>query len=487
MPTHGLVPGRTTARLTSPPRMQAHSSSQSHDREHSNAIGSRGHPAHDGPRDLNLADDFVHRFPYDQDEAHSCLDETQSYLDEEHSFLDDSVGSSPTASSSVSSGRDDEDNRRTVERFAYYYMSRDQVHARRSEAVSCVSFIDCRRRQDVEHQRRLRASSSLDDEEEDIDTKSRVWQLPLVRRRHFETLDRLPVNLAKKTLLARLEEADGEPRNKRVAAAVEVLAAEWKLWNESDESLSSPASALRQATGRWEALTRADFPGSVGRNKNSKAYTYTLGRMSFGLFSPGDVVLSVERCTATCRPLDLFERPLSVPDSFAHLPRSQMRSYNIEVRFVVTDDRAPGLAGTITTYGYCVAGANRAPDASHRLDVWFVAGDLRPDKFDSRSDADKWAALFGTEATQSRQKRSLVTRASLWFVSVALGIQLAPVEPEGVQCYTVARPISGHVDVLFTDGDLRITRGNRSSLVVMRRLGSGNNIMLQNASWQHSY
>lgn len=473
-----LQSGRTSPRRTT--------TSLSHDREHRHPLGSREHStdADAVSSDVNPADDFVHRFPYDQHEEIPYRDDGHSYGDDDHPYLDDSVGSSPTGSSSLSSARSDEDNQHTVERFAYYYMSRDEVHARRSEAVSCVSFIDCRRRPDIEQQRRLRASSSLDDEE-DLDTKSRVLQLPLVRRRHFDTLDRLPLKLAKKTLLARLEEADGEPRNKRVAAAVEVLAAEWRLWKESDESLSSPAGALRQATGRWEALTRADFPGSVGRNENSKAYTYTLGRMSFGLFSPSDVILSVEGCTATCRPLDLFERPLSVPDAFAHLPRSHMRSYNIEVRFVVTDDRAPGLAGTITTYGYCVAAANRAPDAAHRLDVWFVAGDLRPDKFESRADADKWAALFGAEASQSRHKRSLVTRASLWFVSVALGIQLAPVEPEGVQCYTVARPISGHVDVLFTDGDLRITRGNRNSLVVMRRLGSGNNSMLHKPCLQH--
>mmetsp|Transcript_8867 Transcript_8867/g.28104 ORF Transcript_8867/g.28104 Transcript_8867/m.28104 type:complete len:415 (+) Transcript_8867:268-1512(+) len=332
---------------------------------------------------------------------------------------------------------------------------------RRFEAVSCGLF-DCRRAEVVEA-RRARSSSSVDDEEE------ACRQLPLRRREKFaeqrDALDRLPTRLAKRALLERLDEAEGEPRAVGVVEAVRQLATECRLWDEP----SSAAAALRAATGSWRAVTRADFPGSVGRDSSTGAYAYTLGRMSFGLFSPSDVVLAVDDCRAVCRPLDLFERPLAVPDALRAAPRREMRGYNIEVAFTVLDARARGLSGTMTTYGYCVAGANKAPDADHRLDVWFVAGDLRPDALETAAQRDAWAALFGRQAQTARDNRSLVTRATLWFVSVALGISLAPVRPEGVQSYTVARPVTGHVDVLFADDDLRVTRGNRNSLVVMRR------------------
>ena len=66
-------------------------------------------------------------------------------------------------------------------------------------------------------------------------------------------------------------------------------------------------------------------------------------------------------------------------------------------------------------------------------------------------------------------RRSVGSRLGLWFASVALGIDLEPPEPRGVQRYTVARPVVGYVDVLYADADLRVTRGNRGSLVVTRR------------------
>ena len=46
---------------------------------------------------------------------------------------------------------------------------------------------------------------------------------------------------------------------------------------------------------------------------------------------------------------------------------------------------------------------------------------------------------------------------------------LPPAEPDGVQRYTVAKPVLGYVDVLYADADLRVTRGNRGSLVVSRK------------------
>lgn len=388
------------------------------------------------------------------------------YVQEEDRVSSPSSSSREEESSSCEEAWTDEDD--DVVREHYVVCDRYSLSSRRRhESVSCG--FDCWKDQ----QGRRRASSSLDDEDNEYCSSSST---ALMRRGRLEreSLDRLPVRLAKKNLLVTLQGAEGEPRDSNVIDAVKVLATECRLlWAPSEEHAASVA--LRHATGSWEALTRADFPGSVGRDGEN--YTYTLGRMSFGLFSPGDVVVSVDSCVATCRHLDVFERQkVVVPESIdRQQKRSELRSYNIQVRFTVKDERASGLTGTINTYGYCVGSRQRAPDALHRLDVWFVAGDLRPDDFNNDEEKSKWADLFGREAQTAREKRSLVTRATLWFVSVALGIQLEPVQPEGVQRYTVARPITGHVDVLFTDDDLRVTRGNRNSLVIMRRRDNDNN------------
>lgn len=288
---------------------------------------------------------------------------------------------------------------------------------------------------------------------------------PVLRRRaRGRALDRLPVKMAKRALLDALDACDGEPRDARVVQAAATLAAEARV-------LEDQQDALRQATGTWRALTRADFPGSVGQRDG--AYAYTLGRMSFGLFAPGEVVITVDDSHVIVK--HVSSRP-HLPEALAKKisDKSEVRSYNIEVRFTVDDERAKGLRGTITTYGYCVESPHHADDAAHRLDVWFAAGDLCPD-FSccegnaDRAAADVWAGLFGRDADDSTKRRGIVGRATLWLLRVALGIELAPVKPEGVQCYTVARPITGHVDVMYSDDDLRVTRGNRNSLVVMRR------------------
>mmetsp|Transcript_5706 Transcript_5706/g.23719 ORF Transcript_5706/g.23719 Transcript_5706/m.23719 type:complete len:258 (-) Transcript_5706:418-1191(-) len=227
---------------------------------------------------------------------------------------------------------------------------------------------------------------------------------------------------------------------------------------------------MRQAVGRWRALTRAHFPGTLGKRPGSASYAYTLGRVSFGLFAPGDLVIAVDECHNIVRPLDLFERAAFVPDG---VRRDAVRKYHIKVDFTVLDHpKAGGLRGTITTYGYCAPSEKKADDASHRLDCWFVGGDLAPYDAAAMTHDEKraWADLFGREAKEDERRRTFVSRVGLWFVSVALGINLNPVNPaEGRQSYTVGRPVVGHVDVLYVDENLRVTRGNRNTLVVLQR------------------
>mmetsp|Transcript_13731 Transcript_13731/g.41535 ORF Transcript_13731/g.41535 Transcript_13731/m.41535 type:complete len:442 (-) Transcript_13731:303-1628(-) len=281
-----------------------------------------------------------------------------------------------------------------------------------------------------------------------------------------KALNELPVDVAKNELLDALEANDGEPRSAAVQEASSRLAREARFLQKED----APA---RRATGTWKALTRAHFPGggksSESLRGGSANYEYTLGRMSFGLFAPRDAVVRVDACYNMVRPLDLFETPRSVPDAVSS--RSDIRKYNIKVRFTVVDSRARGLKGTITTYGYCAPSLKAADDAAHRLDCWFVAGDLAPDSFRCDDDATRWADLFGKQAAEDHLHRGFVTRATLWFVSIALGIRVDPVQKtRGYQSYVVQRPVTGHVDVLYSDDDLRVTRGNRNSLVVLRRV-----------------
>ena len=61
----------------------------------------------------------------------------------------------------------------------------------------------------------------------------------------------------------------------------------------------------------------------------------------------------------------------------------------------------------------------------------------------------------------------------LWLMEKGLGITVAPPCDEGVVKYTMARPFAGYVDVLYLDGDVRVGRGNRGSVTVVRRERAG--------------
>ena len=288
------------------------------------------------------------------------------------------------------------------------------------------------------------------------------------RREIPDDLASLPIREAKERLLEALRE-DDEPRSAGVVQRASTLARE-ALKDSQGDSKTDPA---KQACGRWRALTRAEFPGAVGKNERGE-YEYALGRMSFGLFDPADVVVAVEDCANVIEvPRTRPVVPKALVDARIRARKppvdaSAIRSYDVETRFVLSDRRGAGLRGRLLTKGFCVAAPRgaQAPDAGSRLDVWFVGGTVEPIS-DDPDQLQRWEALFGASALPPPP---LLKRATRWLLKVALGIELAPPTVQGLQAYAVAKPMLGFVDVLYADDGLRVTRGNRGSLVVTQRV-----------------
>ena len=113
-------------------------------------------------------------------------------------------------------------------------------------------------------------------------------------------------------------------------------------------------------------MTRAEFPGAVGKNERGE-YEYALGRMSFGLFDPADVVVAVEDCANV---IEVPSQRPAVPKALVDarirarkppVDASAIRSYDVETRFVVSDRRGAGLRGRLLTKGFCGALCGNQP------------------------------------------------------------------------------------------------------------------------------
>mmetsp|Transcript_20437 Transcript_20437/g.31207 ORF Transcript_20437/g.31207 Transcript_20437/m.31207 type:complete len:369 (+) Transcript_20437:527-1633(+) len=317
--------------------------------------------------------------------------------------------------------------------------------------------------------------------DEEINTPGGKTNEEMNKLKYKLALNELPIDAAKAHLLTVLKAADGEPNDRHVIEAARRLAREDRASQQLYNNDIVPPST-RCAIGTWKALTRAHFPGTLGPDPDcSGAYLYTLGRMSFGLFAPADVIISVlGSCQNIIQPLPKHERiNLMMPPAVAQAAKNDkrgiadhIRKYQIKVRFTVKDERGQGLQGIITTYGYCAPASQteKADDASHRLSVWFVGGDLSHDPFTSPEQENLWSELFGTQAQHDHLHRGVFSKATLWFISAALGIKLDPIDNSGYQSYSVQRPVLGYMDILYADEDFRVTRGNRNTLFVLKRV-----------------
>lgn len=175
---------------------------------------------------------------------------------------------------------------------------------------------------------------------------------------------------------ARLREAlskDDRVSNPDVIAAVDALA----IYNPTEAPARSEAFL-----SDFQKLNAPEFKGDMGLAEDGRRQ-YTLGRMTFGIYEPKDLVCAIDK---------VFNPVLR---------RDDVIEYNLEIPLSFTDAEGRTASGTLFNWAQC------APLTDDRMGVTFTGGALCPagdGSVDEECEA-VWAGTFGAEFEKKPRKR----------------------------------------------------------------------------------
>ena len=271
-----------------------------------------------------------------------------------------------------------------------------------------------------------------------LDSQPRRWipaswimaSLPLLLVHALGGVLGLTIPEAKVALRTALAAHAGNTKEPAVAAAVADLA----------ELCPYDAPAREAALlGPWVQINSPEYSG--GTQAPDGAFQYTLGRLSFGIFQPKELV-----CT-----LGPIGNPLK--------PSSEVGVVDYEIVVPMSIECATGpLPAQLVNFAKCSA------ESDTRLAVEFSGGVLKPD---ADCDREAWRRTFAPALAAKPGKRA---RLMDWLMGKMMGL-VKPKEmgADAALTYQMNKAPKGFLDVLFLDEELRITKGNRGSLVVAER------------------
>jgi len=233
--------------------------------------------------------------------------------------------------------------------------------------------------------------------------------------------------------------------------------------------------------GMWLTLSKPSYFGCLGENDNGDPM-YTLGRMAFDMFSPTNLVCSlqgnfnpVEVVSDDQRAAMLEQVPKSLREE-VESGKTELRTYHVVSAFTIepalasfpdapNKDVHRPIKGIMTTFGYSLPD----PKVAGRQSIWFTGGRIEPNS--SPVDIFEWKRLF----TLHPPKHSFGEKAKLLAVKLLMGATIPEsMATDGSMEYTFARPLGGHgmayVDVIYLDETLRIVRGHRGTIFVFSRV-----------------
>eukprot|EP00968_Pinguiococcus_pyrenoidosus_P008924 scaffold667_cov262-Pinguiococcus_pyrenoidosus.AAC.5 len=247
-----------------------------------------------------------------------------------------------------------------------------------------------------------------------------------------------PVWDAKQALKEALVANGGQTKTPEVTELLEKL---------SELNPTKDAAAYSEfMEGHWKVLSAPDFPRSLEQDEDGR-YRYTLGQMSFNMYRPLDLVCTVQ---------DMWQ-PIRTPRT-GEDNRGYEYSFAVDVKLLAKCEKGNPLEAHMVNEGYC----GPSEEDPNRLNVIFTKGYMRPCP---GVNMKSWRETFGGE--MKLRKRD---RLSLFFGKLFMGLVPTGMENDGTLFYEVQRPPAGYLDILFLDDTMRVTRGNKGSIVVVERV-----------------
>ncbi|MBD2355613.1 fimbrial protein [Tolypothrix sp. FACHB-123] len=239
---------------------------------------------------------------------------------------------------------------------------------------------------------------------------------------------------AKQDLRQALAVCAGNTKEKQVIDAIENLL----VLNPT----KAPTYSGNLLDGNWLLISEPNFPG--GERLEDGSFAYTLGRVAFNMFQPRALKLSIQR---VLQPVFL-------------LGNGEQRSHDIIVEFTIIDQGFPHLSGIIRTIGVC------SPLDDTVLQVQFTGGSLAPQESTNMAE---WQAVFGNQ--QPATKVGLQAKLKSAIARLMFGL----VPPQGMNLetgevsFSMQRSPKGRLEILYLDEELRITRGEKGTVLVCER------------------
>ena len=308
-------------------------------------------------------------------------------------------------------------------------------------------------------------------------------------------------------LIDSLLKSNGDVSDRRFVAALDVLSQMFRSTNRDNVALSSVLN------GSWKSICQPSNPysygGCLGANENGD-FVYTLGKMCFNMFQPGNLRCTIQNTMSYIAPVCTMDKAptsapwslrrelaLQDPDRSLVRPDTTLKSYDIVIGLTLEPGQFKAQPNeTIPSPPCRLRAAHRVrgyflpdPVTPNRLTVWFTGGQLAPVSpprpnvtFDGGEiDSDlAHDAEYGTQNDwinlfAAAYKRTWSESLSVMGAKVFLGAELPQkLEADGSMSYSLHRPYGGHgkgyVDVLYVDQELLVTKGNSGTVhVLMRR------------------
>lgn len=184
---------------------------------------------------------------------------------------------------------------------------------------------------------------------------------------------------------------------------------------------------------------------------------YTLGRLSFNIFQPNDLVCTVKSVRNPVHPQRNEDDGTSV------------FSYHFIVDIIIHTPHGD-LDATLINRGFC----RKSEGRRDRMEVTFTGGTLIPRKCvtDDVIMLKLWNKTFSNAYEKAKKERSYFGWVYHYCMKLFLGLTF-PTDSRNLHDYAfhfdMKRPPKGFFDVLYLDDDMRITKGNRGTISILER------------------